>query len=107
VKKLLEIEGNLNKGYHVFNDNYFMSVPLVHHFHELRTYITGNVRNRKLLPQQFKNKFAVGKKMHCRSGPFLVRFPQKSTKKNLSLFSPATPQPKKRKNRKDIVAIHK
>jgi hypothetical protein len=28
--------------------------------------------NRKLLPQQFKNKFAVEQKMHCRFGPLLA-----------------------------------
>jgi hypothetical protein len=29
VKKLVVIGGYLNKGYHVFIDNYFMSVPFV------------------------------------------------------------------------------
>jgi hypothetical protein len=61
VKKLLETGGYLNKGYHVFIDNYFMSVPSVHHLHQLSTYITVTVRrNRKLVSQQFKNKSAVG-----------------------------------------------
>jgi hypothetical protein len=69
MKKLLEIGGYLNKGYHVFVDNYFMPVPLVHHLHLLSTYITETVRsNRNLLPQQFMNKSAGEQKMYCRSG---------------------------------------
>jgi hypothetical protein len=37
-----------------------MSVPLVCPHHQLSTYITGTVRrNREILLQQFKNKFAV------------------------------------------------
>jgi hypothetical protein len=63
MKKVLEIGGYLNKGYQVFVDNYFTPVPLVCHLLQLSTHITGTVRsNRKLLPQQFKNKFAVGQK---------------------------------------------
>jgi hypothetical protein len=73
VKKLHEIGGYLNNGYHIFVDNYFMSFPLVSHFHQLSTYIIVTARrNRKLLPQQFKNKFTVGQKMYCRSGPLLA-----------------------------------
>jgi hypothetical protein len=65
VKKLLEIGGYLNKGYHVFVDDYIMSVPLVSCLHQLSTHIPGSVRrNRKLLPQQFKNKFSVGQKIY-------------------------------------------
>jgi hypothetical protein len=108
MKKLLEIGGYLNKGYSVFVSDYFMSIPLVHH-HHLSTYITGTVRrNRKLLPQQFKNKFAIGQKMYCRSGPLLTFSASRNHKqKILSFFSPATPQPKKRKYGEDMVAIHK
>jgi hypothetical protein len=65
MKKLLETGGYFNKGYHVFVENYFMSVPLVRHLHQLSTYVTGTVsRNRNLSPQQFQNKFAVGQKMY-------------------------------------------
>jgi hypothetical protein len=111
-EKLLEIGGYLSKGYHVFVDSYFMSVALVHHLHQLSTYITGTLRrNRKLLPQQFKNKFkfAFEQKMYCRSVPLLsyVFCEKKSQKKILLFFSPATPQPTKRKYVEDMVAIHK
>jgi hypothetical protein len=73
VKKLLEIGVYFNKGYHVFINTNFMSVPLVRHPHQRRTYITGTVRRtRKHLLQQFKNKFAVGQRMYCRYGPLLA-----------------------------------
>jgi hypothetical protein len=83
VKKLLQIGGYLNKGYHIFV-NYFTSVSLVCHLHQLSTYITGTVRrNRKLIPQRFKNKSAVGQKMYCRSGSLLACvFHKKKSQKN-------------------------
>jgi hypothetical protein len=93
-----------------FVDSCFMSVAFVHRLHRLSTCIAGSVsRNRELLPQQFKNKFAVGQKMYCRSGPLLtyVLCEKKSQKKILLLFSPAMPQPKNRKYGEDMVAIHK
>jgi hypothetical protein len=46
------------------------AISCLPHHDQLSTYITGTVRrNRRLLPQQFKNKFSVGQKMNCRSGP--------------------------------------
>jgi hypothetical protein len=94
MKKLLKIGGHLNKGYHVIN--YFMSLPLVHHLHQLSSYITGIVRrNKRLLPQQFKNNSAVGQKMYCRAGPRLARvFHEKKSQKNpvILLSSQATAQ---------------
>jgi hypothetical protein len=61
-------------------------------------YIIGTVRrDRKLSPQQFKNKSVVGQKMNCRSGPLLTCvFCKNKSQKILSFFSPATSQPKKR-----------
>ncbi|XP_023216812.1 piggyBac transposable element-derived protein 4-like [Centruroides sculpturatus] len=84
VRKLLEIGMYLNKGYHVFVDRYFTSVPLVRHMYSLQTYITGTVRrNHKMLPQQFKKKFAAGQTSYFRSGPVLAYgFRQKQSQKN-------------------------
>jgi hypothetical protein len=110
MEKLLEIGGYLNKGYNVFVDIGFMSVPLVRCLHQLSTYMTGTVRrNRKLLPQQFKNKLAVGQKMYCRSSPLLVCVfgEKKSPQKILSFFSPARSQPKKWKYGEDMMAVYK
>lgn len=73
VTKLLEMGNYLNKGYHLFVDNFFMSVPIMRFLFTVSTYMTGTVRrNRKHLPPQFKKKFAVGEKMYCRSGPVLA-----------------------------------
>jgi hypothetical protein len=111
MEKLLKIGEYLDKGYHVLVDNYFISVLLFHHLHQLSTYITGTVRrNREILPQKFKNKLAVGQKMYCRSGPLLTCVLQEKkshTHTKMSFFSPAMPQPKKRKYKEDMVAIHK
>ncbi|XP_067140704.1 piggyBac transposable element-derived protein 4-like [Centruroides vittatus] len=84
VRKLLEIGMYLNKGYHFFIERRFMSVPLVRHLYSLQTYVTGIVRrNIKMLPQQFKEKFAVGKISYFRSGPVLAcAFREKKSKKN-------------------------
>jgi hypothetical protein len=87
--------------------NYFMSVPLVCHLHQLST-ITGTVRkNRKLLPQQFKNKIAVGQKNVLQIwSPSCVFSARRNHKKILSFFNSAMPQPKKRKYGENMVAIH-
>jgi hypothetical protein len=63
VKKLLEIGRYLNKGYHGFVDNYFMSVPFVHHLHQLSTYITVTVtKNRKIYPSSSRTNLLLNKK---------------------------------------------
>jgi hypothetical protein len=109
VKKLLQTGGYLNKGYHVFVDNYFMSVPLVRHLHHLSTYITGTVRrNRKLYCSSSRTNLQLDKKCTADMVPFLHLF---STRRNhekiLSFFSPAIPQYKNRNYEKDMVAIQK
>ncbi|XP_067141226.1 piggyBac transposable element-derived protein 4-like [Centruroides vittatus] len=84
VKKLLETGLYLNKGYHLFVDNFFMSVPLVRYLYSLGTYITGTVRrNRKYLPAPLKSKFSVGQTSYYRSGPLLAcGSREKSSQKN-------------------------
>ncbi|XP_023241866.1 piggyBac transposable element-derived protein 4-like [Centruroides sculpturatus] len=85
VKKLLETGMYLNKGYHLFVDNFFMSVPLVRNLYSLGTYITGTVRrNKKYLPAPLKSsKFSVGQTSYFRSGPLLAcGFREKLSQKN-------------------------
>ncbi|XP_049813555.1 piggyBac transposable element-derived protein 4-like [Schistocerca nitens] len=73
VQKLLRLGSYLNKGYQIFVDNFFMSVPLVKSLYKLGTCITGTVRkNRKYLPEQFRKKFGIGERMYCKSGPVLA-----------------------------------
>ncbi|XP_066992310.2 piggyBac transposable element-derived protein 4-like [Anabrus simplex] len=73
VMRLLKLGNYLQKGYHVFVDNFLMSVPLVKDLFKLGTYITGTVRrNRKYLPKTCKRKFGIGETLYCRSGPVLA-----------------------------------
>ena len=73
VMKLLKMGNYICKGYHVFMDNFFMSVPLAEDLYKLSTYVTGTIRrNRKFLPQAFQNKFEVGEKKYFRKGPILA-----------------------------------
>jgi hypothetical protein len=67
---------------------YFMSVLLVHHLQQLSTYITETVgRNRKLLPQQFKNKFTVEQKCTADLFPSRMFFSARRKKNPVILLS--------------------
>jgi hypothetical protein len=73
VMKLLKMGNYICKGYHVFVDNFFMSVPLAEDLYKLSTYVTGTIRrNRKFVLQAFQNKFEVGEKKYFRKGPILA-----------------------------------
>ncbi|PNF31176.1 hypothetical protein B7P43_G15164, partial [Cryptotermes secundus] len=51
LMKLLNMGNYLHKGYHIFMDNFFSSIPLAKELYELQTFITGTIRrNRKWLP---------------------------------------------------------
>lgn len=55
VEKLLKLGNYLNKGYHLFTDNFFTSIHLAKAFLEKNTYLTGTVRrNRKYIPNEAK-----------------------------------------------------
>lgn len=62
VKKLLLMCNYLNKGFHLFTDNFFTSVPLAKYLYSVGTYLTGTIRAyRKELPIQLtKQRFPVG-----------------------------------------------
>ncbi|XP_023235982.1 piggyBac transposable element-derived protein 4-like isoform X2 [Centruroides sculpturatus] len=89
VIKLLETGSYLKKGYHLFVDNFFMSVPLVRYLYTMGTYITGTVRkNQKYLPAPLKfSKFTVGQRSYFRSGPLLAcGFREKASQKTQVLL---------------------
>jgi hypothetical protein len=95
MKNLLEIGGYLNKGYHVFVDNYFMPLPLVCHLHQLNTYITGTVRrNRKRLPNSSRTNLQLDKSVLQIWSPSRMCFREKKSQKNrvILLSSHATAQ---------------
>ncbi|PNF32253.1 hypothetical protein B7P43_G17701 [Cryptotermes secundus] len=73
VMKLLNMGNCLRKGYHIFMDNFFTSIPLAKELYKLQTFVTSTVRrNRKYLPAAFGNKFQIGQKQYFRSGPILT-----------------------------------
>lgn len=83
VMKLLNMRNCLRKGYHIFMDNFFTSIPLAKELYKLQTFVTGTVRrNRKYLPAAFGNKFQIGQKQYFRRGPILT---EHTVKKNLNV----------------------
>uniref|UniRef100_A0A1B6H1M9 PiggyBac transposable element-derived protein domain-containing protein n=1 Tax=Cuerna arida TaxID=1464854 RepID=A0A1B6H1M9_9HEMI len=111
VKKLLEIGQYLNKGYHVFIDNFFTSIPLATYLYENLTFVTGTVRkNRKGIPPQLKEKFQVGQKTYVRNDSLLfLGYREKQSQKNPVLLlstkhtAKSTQKIIKRKNQEDRV----
>lgn len=68
VTKLLEIGQYLNKGYHIFIDNFFTSIPLATYLYEKLTFVTSTIRrNRKGIPNVLKERFRVGQKTYLRN----------------------------------------
>ncbi|CAL7946858.1 unnamed protein product [Xylocopa violacea] len=73
VMKLLTMGNYFLKGYHIFVDNFFTSIPLAKALYDLGTYITGTIRrNRKFLPKSLNEKFGVGITKYFRQGPILT-----------------------------------
>lgn len=83
VEKLLSLGNYLNKGYHLFIDNFFTSIHLAKGLLEKNTYLTGTIRrNRKYIPNEAK--FAqVGQPKYFKNDKILMcSFRDKQTKKN-------------------------
>lgn len=73
VNKLLKIGQYLNKGYHLFVDNFFLSLPLAKYLFSQQTYVTGTLRrNRKGIPDRMKTKFGVGEETYMRNENLLI-----------------------------------
>ena len=57
VMRLLKMGNSLSKGYHIFMDNYFISIPLAKRLYKLGTYLNGTIRrNKTFTPQAFNKK---------------------------------------------------
>ncbi|XP_046827578.1 piggyBac transposable element-derived protein 4-like [Vespa crabro] len=55
VLNLLKDSNCLNKGYHIFVDNFFTSVELARYLYSMDTYLTGTIRrNKKCIPDNLK-----------------------------------------------------
>jgi hypothetical protein len=83
VKKLMEMGNFLNKGYHLYLDNFFTSKKLVRFLYENMTWLTGTYRiDRKGVPKKLLGKFPVGKRVYVRKGPLLfMAFREKASNK--------------------------
>lgn len=63
VKNFMQKVNYLNKGFHLYFDNFFTTKKLARFMYENSTHVTGTVRlNRKHMPRQLLGKFPVGKK---------------------------------------------
>lgn len=74
----------LNKGYHLFIDNFFTSIPLAEYLYNKMTFITGTIRkNRAGLPKELVNKYKVGEKLYLRSNELLaLAYREKASQKS-------------------------
>lgn len=75
----------LGKGYHLFVDNFFSSIPLAKFLYDNSMFITGTIRrNKKGLPLVIKTNFAVGGKVYLRDdNMLLLGYWEKKFQKNL------------------------
>lgn len=86
VVNLMEMGNYLNKGFHLYLDNFFTSIPLARYLYSKLTWLTGTLRlNRKGVPKQLKGKYRVGQKVYVRKGPIL-QMAWREKKSNKSQF---------------------
>lgn len=104
VKNLLNLGNYMNKGYHIFVDNFYTSVPLAKYLYSVGTYVTGTVRaNRKYLPQAIKEKFAVGVAKFFKHGPLMLcGFREKKSQKKPVILLSSNSQPSKTEVRRRL-----
>ncbi|KAI4481552.1 hypothetical protein M0802_013949 [Mischocyttarus mexicanus] len=83
VQKLLSIGNYLNKGYHLFTDNFYTSLRLAKSLLKQNTYLTGTIRrNRKEIPPEAK-KATVGEAKYLAHKDILMcSFRDKKSKPN-------------------------
>lgn len=82
VTKLLNMGNYLNKGFHIFMDNFFTSTSLAKYLYNHATYLTGTIRrNRKGLPNNVKS-MNVGQAKYFRNVEVLLcGYREKKSKK--------------------------
>lgn len=74
----------MNKGYHLYLDNFSNTKKLARYLYEHETWVNGTVRlGRNGIPKQLLGRFPVGKKVYVRKGPVLqMAFREKATNKS-------------------------
>lgn len=96
VSKLLTACNLLGKGYHVFTDNFFSSIPLVQTLYEKFTFLTGTLRrNRKGLPNEVLGKIEPEQKVYCKNyNTVIMAYRHKKSQKNPVLLISSAPEVK-------------
>ncbi|KAG8335548.1 zinc finger protein [Homalodisca vitripennis] len=96
VSKLLAIGNYLGKGFHLFTDNFYTSVPLMDWLYKNKTFMTGTVkRDRKHLPNEIKTKIDVGCSVYCQeknTSLVALGYRQTRSQKNPVLLLSSKPQ---------------
>lgn len=83
VQKLLSTGNYLNKGYHLFTDNFNTSLHLAKALLEQNTYITGTIRrNRKVIPPEDKKAIVGEAKYLAHENVLMCSFRDKKSKPN-------------------------
>lgn len=81
LQKLLSIGNYLNKGYHLFTDNFYTSLRLAKALLEQNTYITGTIRrNRKEIPPEAKKAIVGEAKYLAHENVLMCSFRDKKSK---------------------------
>lgn len=96
VNKLLSACNVIGKGYHVFVDNFFSSIPLVEMLYDKCTFLTGTLRrNRKGLPAEVLQKLEPGQKVYSKKGnTVILAYRHKKSQKNPVLLISSNPEVK-------------
>ena len=83
VQKLLSIGNYLNKGYHVFTDNFYTSLRLAKALLQQNTYLTGTIQlNRKEIPPEAKKANVGEAKYLGHKNVLMCSFRDKKSKPN-------------------------
>lgn len=93
VNKLMSACNYINKGYHVFCDNFFSSLTLVRNLYANNTFLSGTIRKmRKGLPDGVKGQLKVGEKRYFKhENTCVLAYRQKKTQKKPVLIVSSKP----------------
>jgi hypothetical protein len=71
--KLLKMGNYLFKGFHIFMDKFFTTIPLADQLYKCGPFLTGTIRtNRKYVPKALLEKFNIGQKKFFQRGLILA-----------------------------------
>ena len=90
---LMESANLLNKWYHIFCDNFFISITLVNRLYTLKTYITGTLRANRIMPRFMHNvNLGENESVILRQGPLLgCAYKERRNRRTVRFISTAMP----------------